>query len=327
MAERDLYKILDVERSASHDDIRKAYRRLARKHHPDVNQNDPKAAERFKDVSFANDVLSDDEKRKLYDEFGESGLASGFDADQARSWKHWQEGRQRSPFGGQVDSGVDLDDLLSGFYGQGRQGSGEDAGFFGGFGRRSRGARRGADTEGSITVDFLDAVRGREVALNVDGRGQIKVTLPPGTVDGTRVRLAGQGAVGQGKAPPGDLYLTVHLRAHPFFRREGDDIHLALPVTVPELLRGATVRLPTPDGAVDLKIPARSPNGRKLRVRGKGATRRPTQGNAAARGDLYAELVATLPEGGDENSIERIAHELDALYAGQDVRRGLGAAR
>ncbi len=327
MAERDLYKILDIERSASRDDIRKAYRRLARKHHPDVNQNDPKAAERFKDVSFANDVLSDDEKRKLYDEFGESGLASGFDADQARAWKRWQDGRQRSPYGSQVDSGIDLEDLLSGFSGPGRRASDEDSAFFGGLGRRARGPRRGADTEGSITVDFLDAVRGRQVALSVDGRGQIKVTLPPGTVDGTRIRLAGQGGTGPGKAPPGDLYLTVRLRPHPFFRREGDDIHLALPVTVSELLRGATVRLPTPDGAVDLRIPARSPNGRKLRVRGKGATRHPTADNTAPQGDLYAELVATLPEGGDQSSIEKVALELDALYAGQDVRRGLGAGR
>ncbi len=320
MPGKDLYAILGVKRSSTKDEIRKAYRKLARKHHPDVNQDDPKATERFKEASHANDVLADDDKRRLYDEFGDAGLATGFDPEQARAYQRWNEGQRQSPFGPAGDAGVDLEDLFSGIFGQGRGSASEGRGPFGGARRGRR--HRTPDAESTFTVSFLDAVRGHQVALAVEGGNKIKVTLPPGTTEGTRIRLPGQSKSDNPKMEPGDLYLTIRVRPHSFFRREGDDIHLELPVTIPELLRGGAVRVPTPDGAVDLKIPARSPNGRTLRVRGKGAARRPTPEKSAVHGDLYAHLVATLPEGGDDSVLERIAVELDALYIGKDVRRG-----
>src|SRR5262249_45765165 len=180
----------------STDEIRKAYRKLARKHHPDVNPNDTKAADRFKEISFAHEVLSDEKKRKLYDEFGTQGLAAGFDPEQARAYKRWSENSQRSPFSQGFSSEIDLDELLSGLYGGGG-GFGGAGGFgaegFGpgaGFGGGQRRARRGFDAEAEVTIDFLDAVRGGKVPLRYDNK-TVEVTIPPGATDGTRIRLAG----------------------------------------------------------------------------------------------------------------------------------------
>jgi curved DNA-binding protein len=320
MADRDLYEILGVEKTASTDEIRKTYRKLARKHHPDVNPNDAKAADRFKDISFAHEVLSDDKKRKLYDEFGRSGLETGFDPEQARAYKRWSENRQRSPFHEGFNSEIDLEDLIGGLYG-GRGGFG--GGGFAGFGGQApRGPRRGMDAEGEVTVDFLDAVRGGKVPLRFDGKS-VEVTIPPGADDGTRIRLAGQGGAGREGGPPGDLYLTIRVRPHPFFRREGDDLHVDVPVTVPELILGGSIQVPTPDGQASVKVPPRSNNGRKLRLRGKGARRR-----EGGHGDLYATLSAVLPEGNDANAarLEEVARSMAELYSGRNVREGIGSA-
>ncbi len=314
--EKDLYEVLGVARGASLEEIRKAYRKLARRHHPDVNPNDPKAAERFKEISFAHEVLSDEKKRKLYDEFGRRGLEPGFDPEQARAYKRWSEGAQRSPFHETFSSEIDLDDLLSGIFG-GRGGFGARAGFGG-----ARGPRRGLDTQGDVTIDFLDAVRGGKVTIHLDGRA-IQVTIPPGAGEGTRIRLAGQGEPGQAGAPAGDLYLRLHVRPHPFFRREGDDILLEVPVTIPELVLGAQIQVPTPDGLANVKVPPHSANGRRLRLRGKGASRR-----GGGRGDLYVTLRAELPEvsGADASRLEELAREMEPLYHGRRLRRHLGAA-
>jgi curved DNA-binding protein len=328
MAERDLYETLGVARTASTDEIRKTYRKLARKYHPDVNPNDPKAADRFKDISFAHEVLSDEKKRKLYDEFGQQGLAAGFDPDQARAYKRWSENSQRSPFSQGFSSEIDLEELLAGLYGGGAggfggpEGAGGGFGGFGGFGGGPRRPRRGFDAEAEVTIDFLDAVRGGKVPLRYDGK-TVEVTIPPGAADGMRIRLAGQGGAGGEGAPRGDLYITLRVRPHPFFRREGDDIHVEVPATIPELVLGAKIQVPTPDGPATVTIPAGSNNGRKLRLRGKGALRR-----GGGRGDLYVTLAAVLPEAKEASTeqLADVAREMAPLYGGRNVREHLGVA-
>lgn len=310
MEEQDLYAALGVSRGAGDDEIRKAYRKLAREFHPDVNPNNPEAEERFKRVSFAYDVLSDPEKRKLYDEFGMTGLAEGFDPEHARAYRTWSEGAQRSPFAEGFFRGGSIDDLFGDLFG----------------GQRAAFTRRGTDVEGEVSVDFLDAVRGGEVRLQFRKPGpggaapettSLRVRIPAGADEGTRIRLAGQGGPGRNGGPPGDLYLTVRLRPHRFFRRDGTSLLLDLPVTLPELIRGTSVEVPTPDGPVTMKIPPRSQNGRKLRLRGKGVGPR-----GEGRGDLIVRLVAVLPTG-DDPRLAQLADELDGLYRDADVRAEL----
>ncbi len=322
MAEQDLYETLGVARGATEEEIRRSYRKLARKFHPDVNPNNKQAEERFKQISFAFDVLSDAAKRKLYDEFGHSGLSQGFDPEQARAYTRWSEGARRSPFSesfqgpgfeGTFDA-ESLEDLLGGLFGR--------AG-----GRPGRaGARRGADAEAEVEVDFLDAVRGGEVRVNVHkaepggatAERTLRIRIPPGTDDGSRIRLAGQGGPGD---PAGDLYLRLRVRPHPFFQREGADLSLELPVTLPELIRGASVEVPTPDGPVTMTIPPGSQNGRKLRLRGKGAAR-----TGGRRGDLIVRLAARLPDV-DGEKLEVVAREIEPLYGSENVRDDLKGAR
>ena len=319
MAKADLYATLGVAKDADEDTIRKAFRKLARQYHPDVNQDDPAKAEKFKEVSFANEVLSDSEKRKLYDEFGVQGLDPNFNADQARAARNFGGGHGAggfSNFGGDFD----LDDLLGRLYGRG--GRGGRANPFGGFGFGQAGPEKGPDAEGNVSVDFLDAVRGGKITIQFRDKGALNVTIPAGADEGTRIRLGGQGGAGRGGGPAGDLYLTLHVRPHTFFRREGADLHLDLPVTIGELVRGGSVAVPTPDGAVQMKIPAGSKNGRKMRLTGKGASIRARRGEAERRGDLYAHLRAVLPE--DSEQLRAIADEIDPLYNGTNVRAALG---
>jgi curved DNA-binding protein len=301
MEERDLYADLGVARGASADEIRKAYRKLARKHHPDVNPNDKKAEERFKEISFAYDVLSDEEKRKRYDEFGAASLAPGFDPEQARAYRRWAEGARRSPSSEEFAADVDLEDLLSGFFG-GERGPARP--------------RPGADLEAEIEVDFVDAVKGNEISIDREG-SRLRVRIPPASDTGTRVRLAGQGRAGLRGGPPGDLYLRLRVRPHRFFVRAGDDLELDLPVTIPEAVLGAKVEVPTLDGSVTMTVPPRSKNGRMLRVRGKGVPRR-----SGGSGDLRVRLVVQLPETEDAR-LDEIARELEPLYGGQNPRRNL----
>ena len=313
MTERDLYGILGVARDTSEADIRKAYRRLARKHHPDVNPNNPQAEDRFKEISYAYDMLSDPRRRKLYDEFGEQGLAEGFDPERAREYKRWQEQAQRSPYQQEFRVEGDLEDLLSQMF----AGGGMRGGGFGGR-RGGRSARKGADAEGEIEVDLLDAVLGREVRVDIAERGTLRVRVPPGAIDGTRIRLPGQGQAGSEGAPAGHLFLRLRIRPHPFFTREGDDLHIEIPVTVPELVRGASIEIPTPDGPVSLRVPPHSRSGQKLRLRERGAYRR----GGKERGDLYARLSAQLPDTADAR-MEEIAERMEPLYAGRDPRSHL----
>jgi curved DNA-binding protein len=312
MEERDLYADLGVKRSATGEEIRSAYRKLARQHHPDLNPNDKRAEERFKRISLAYDVLSDEEKRRRYDEFGMAGLAPGFDPDQARAYRRWAEGARRSPFSERFTGEVDVEDLLADLFG------GERPGAFGSaeFGARGERAARGADVEADLEVDFLDAVRGGEVRLQLQGE-TLRVRIPPGSDDGARIRLAGKGRKGRRGGRAGDLYLRLRVRPHPFFERRGDDLHLELPVSVPEARLGAKVEVPTPDGPVTMTVPPRSRSGQTLRVREKGVPRR-----GRGRGDLLVQLVVELPES-DDPKLDELVRRLEPFYRGARLRKRL----
>jgi len=285
MAE-DLYASLGVERKSDAETIKKAFRRLARELHPDKNPGNAKAEARFKIVNHAYEVLSDPKRRKLYDEFGEDGLRDGFDPERARGYQQWSS-RQ----GGGGGGGVNLEDL----FGNG----GASGGFgdlfgdvFGGKGRRPRGPAKGQDVESKLTVDFASAVRGTTLELrSPSGAGTVSVRIPAGADEGNRLRIPGQGAPSQNGGPAGDLFLVVHVEPHPFFRREGDDLHLDVPITVAEAYFGAKVKVPTIDGSVSLKVPEGTQSGGKLRLREKGVHRK---GKPA--GDLYVHFQVRLPE-------------------------------
>ncbi len=303
MAEQDLYAILGLSRAATDDEIRKRYRKLARENHPDVNPGDAAAEERFKQISFAYEILSDAEKRKLFDEFGADGLAKGFDPNQTRAYQRWSQGASRSPFSDTYSSHGDyddIDDLFSGLFGRGR----------------SRGGpARGRDVESKVTVDFLAAVRGEEVRIQTGDGQTLRVRIPAGSADGSKIRLSGKGHPGTAGAPAGDLYLELHVRPHAFYRREGDDLYIDMPVTLPELVQGAAIDVPTPDGSVSMKLPPHSANGRTLRLRGKGA---PKRGSNDA-GDLLVRLQLEMPTT-DDPRLEELAEEFKPLYGDVDIR-------
>lgn len=264
----DPYKILGVARTASPDDIRKAYRVLAKRWHPDTNPDKPEAEARFKAISAAYALLSDPEQRARFDR-GEID-ASGAErapppppGGAGGGWRDWAEApagaRYRSTAGGFEDAfdEADLEDFLSRAFGAGRSGA--------------RGPRRGADLRVSMQVPFLDAARGatRDVTLP-DGR-TLRLSIPKGADSGTVLRLAGQGMPGTGEgASAGDLLAVLEVQPHRFFRREGRDIVLDLPVTLKEAITGAKVEVPTVDGTVTLTIPPRSVEGARLRLRGRG---------------------------------------------------------
>ncbi|MFL5364931.1 MAG: DnaJ C-terminal domain-containing protein [Myxococcales bacterium] len=329
---KDPYATLGVSRTASAEEIKKAYRKLAKKLHPDMNPGDKKAEERFKDVSGAFDVIGDPKKRALYDEFGDISLRSGFDEAKARQFREYRQaagaGAGRGGFqgfedifgGGAGGAGFDPSDLSSMF-----------GDLFSGGARAGRGRRTriepaaGEDVEASIEVDLRDAVLGaeREITLQKPGStetSRLKVKIPPGVETGSRIRLAGQGSPGERGGAPGDLYLRITVRAHPTVRVEGRDLLLDLPITAPEALEGAEVTAPTFEGPVKLKIPSGSQSGRKLRLRGRGlpALRSGTGGAGAPRGDLYVVLQIILPP--DSPQAREAVRALSRLYD-HDVRR------
>lgn len=321
MPQRDLYDILGVARTASADEIKKAYRRLARQHHPDVNPGNKAAEERFKEVTAAFEVLSDEKRRKLYDEFGPDALRTGFDEKRAEEYRRWK--RQGTPPGGvPFDFGdfatVNVGDMGSFdfstifgdlFGGGGARGHGRARG------RRAPFATPGADAIATVEVSLRDAVLGAERDLRVEDR-TLRVKIPPGVGDGARIRLAGQGGPGANGGPAGDLFLEVKLADHPRLRREGKDLFLDLPVTVPEAVAGAEVRLPTFEGPVSLRVPRGAQSGMRLRLRGKGLP----DLKGGPRGDLYAVVQVVLPQASD--AVEQAVRPLAALYEG-DPRAGI----
>lgn len=306
---KDLYQHLGVARTATPEEIKKAYRKLTRQFHPDRNPGDAEAEERFKDVSTAYEVLGDADKRKLYDEFGDISLTQGFDAERARAYRSRSGGFPGfGQGGGQVfdDFGearaTSFEDLLSALF---RGGPG------GGAARGRPVARRGADVTGEIAVSLMDALHGVSVPLRIDMGGQARtldVKVPQGVPDGGKLRLRGQGGAGQ---PAGDVILTVRVKPHDHMRREGNDLHLRLPISAFEAYRGGPIEgVPTPWGPVTLKLPAGAQNGQKLRLRGKGV-----QVPGREPGDLYVTLDVRLPEAGDEEllaALERLQGDAKA---------------
>jgi curved DNA-binding protein len=309
---RDLYSVLGVARDAEEDAVKKAFRKLAMKYHPDKSPGKDNEA-RFKEINQAYEVLSDKKRRALYDEFGEQSLAQGFDEERARLMRQFGQQRARGR-GGAPGGGVDVSEI----FGQG----GDLGDLFGDLfgGRRGPGARaargKGQDTEAEVTIDFVAAVRGTELSLKSEGGGEpVTVRIPPGVADGNRLRIAGHGGRGLGGAPPGDLLLTIHVRPHPLFEREGDDLYLDVPITIGEAYRGDKVRIPTPDGEVTLKIPAHTQTGQVTRLRGKGVARKGKE-----PGDLYVKFLVHVPTV-DDPEVAKAVEMLDALVG--DVRGAL----
>jgi len=318
MADRDFYKILGVSREASPQEIKKAYRQLAKELHPDRNPDDKESEERFKDVSAAYAVVSDVEKRKLYDQFGEMGLREGFDP----------EAYQAATQGAGGFGGFDFGDIFGGA----ARGGGGQAGrhvefdfedLFGGRGP-GRGAyvrapQRGADIGSEVTIDFRDAVLGctRELSLrSAEGERTLKVRIPAGVRNDGKIRLRGQGGLGAHGGPAGDLVLKVKVTKHPYFSMRGKQLHVRVPVTPLEVYAGTKVTVPTPEGSVQLSIPAGSQNGSKLRLRGKGI-----QQKNKPKGDLIAHLEIVMPAGQSDKVEEALKTVEEAFDA--DPREGL----
>jgi curved DNA-binding protein len=324
---RDFYGILGVSRGASADEIKKRYRKLAAKLHPDKNPGDKAAEAKFKEVNSAYEVLGDTKKRSLYDEFGEDALREGFDAERMRQYRAWssQGGAPGGARGGNANMPFDINDFL-------RRGGGSAAadgefGEGGGVGdlfgdlfsgrKRKRGPARGADLESEITIDFGVAVKGGTLTLHTSESSEpITVRIPAGAAEGSRLRLAGQGAKTQTGGPSGDLLLRIHVRPHPFFRREGMDLHLDLPITAGEAYDGAKVKVPTADGAVSLKVPPHTQSGQILRLKGKGVARK-----NAEPGDLYVHFQVHLPTA-ETDELREAVQKLDRAISG-DLRASI----
>lgn len=282
---KDYYKLLGVERTASADEIAKAYKKLARKYHPDLNPGDKKAEESFKEINEAYEVLKDAEKRRLYDQLGPD-------------WQHGQQ-FQGAPgfenahftFNGQSFDGAGFSDFFESLFGQasrGRQGGGFGPDPFGGFSSRPR---RGRDVEAEISIPLEDAVKGgrRTITLaGAQGERTLEVNIPAGIREGAKLRLAGQGDSVPGGAS-GDLFLRIKYLPHSVFQVDGDSLICDLPLAPWEAALGVKARVPTLDGDVEMNIPAGSSSGRKFRLRGKGL------GSGASRGDQMVRVMIKVP--------------------------------
>ncbi|MEJ7594924.1 MAG: DnaJ C-terminal domain-containing protein [Planctomycetaceae bacterium] len=285
MSKRDFYEVLGVPRSASKDEVRKAYKKLARKFHPDVKPADPDSEKKFSEITEAYDVLSDEEKRKNYDQFGHAFRGAGGGPS---------GGNPFEGFGGGGSGGgsFDLEDLLGGMFGGGGRGGSQ----FGGGRRGAPRAQKGSDVKAEITVPFTVAVEGGEYALTVQQGSKnerLTVKIPAGIDDGQSIRLAGQGSAGSGGGASGDLLVTIHTAAHPWFRRDGHNLLVDVPVTPSEAALGAKIDVPTlTEGVVILSVPPGTSSGAKLRLRGKGV-RNPKTGD---RGDQFVVLKIVLPK-------------------------------
>jgi curved DNA-binding protein len=293
MEYKDYYKILGVERDATQDDIKRAYRKLARTLHPDINK-EPGAEAKFKDLGEAYEVLKDPEKRAAYNELG----ANWKQGQDFRPPPNWDQGFEFSGGGYTNADSAQFSDFFENLFGQAQAGRGGRGGFGGGARREYH--AQGEDHHAKVVIDLRDAYTGakRSITLRVpevDDAGHVavkdrtlNVTIPKGVREGQHIRLAGQGAPGMGKGQPGDLYLEVQFAPDPLFKVEGKDVYLDLPVTPWEAALGGSVKAPTPEGAVMLKIPPGSTKGRTMRLKGKGIPGNPP-------GDMHAILKIETP--------------------------------
>jgi molecular chaperone DnaJ len=287
--DKDFYAVLGVSKGASDADIKKAYRKLARKYHPDQNPGDAAAEAKFKEISEAHAVLSDPEQRKEYDAIRAMGSGARFTApgaggqggfDDVFGGMFGQGGGQRYTF----QQGGDYDDLLGGLFGGGR--FGQPSGGYRGFG----GPTKGRDVTASTTLDFITATKGDQVTLQTSDGKPITVRIPAGVADGQKIKLRGKGHPSPDGGEAGDLILTVHVRKHPVFERDGLNLRVTVPVTFAEAALGATIQVPTLGGEpVKLKVAPGTPSGRVLRVKGRGVeTKKGT-------GDLLAVVQVAVP--------------------------------
>ncbi len=372
---KNLYKELGVSKAATSEEIKKAYRKLARKWHPDINPGNKEAEEKFKEISYAYENLKDKKKRKLYDEFGEEGLKAGFNADAARQYKQWQSSGQ-SDFSSNENFGKyqNYEDVFGDIFGFSS----------GGHGSGAKRAVKGRDLEYEMTIDFLSSLRGFKTDISLErmqpcseckgtgldtksktttcaecggsghvkvsegpmnfmkscpacgGRGvtgkvckkchgsgeaivteRIKVTIPAGVKEGSKVRVAGKGGQGINGGHNGNLYIVIHVKPHPWLTRERNNLKMELPVTLHEVMAGEKVTVPTPDGKVSLKIPPKSQNGQVLKLKGKGAVNLKTKN----KGDLLVKLKVVLPKTNDKKILEEM-EKLGSLYK-TDIRAGI----
>ncbi len=335
MADRDFYKILGVSRSATADEIKKAYRKLARKYHPDLNPGDKSAEDKFKELSDAYEALSDPQKRKLYDQFGEMGLKAGF-AGAGPGGSTYQRGPGgfnysqggaggQNPFEGfdfsqfQGTGGAEsVEDILSGIFGMGGGGRPRSS--------RTRGPggmpfgfqtaegygppQPGADLEKELTLSFEQAARGVSTELTIkhaSGRTHtLQVDIPPGVTDGRRIRLRGQGRPSASGGPPGDMYVVCNVRPHRWLRRQGNDVVMDLPVSVGEAVGGAEIDVPTIDGLTTVTLPPGTSSGQRLRLRGKGIA---AHGGIAA-GDQHVIVRVMVPKQ-PSDELRQLARRID----------------
>jgi curved DNA-binding protein len=324
MEYKDYYSILGVDKKSSKEEISKAYKKLAKKHHPDLNPNDPTAEDKFKDVTEAYEVLKDDEKRKLYDSFGSD-------------WQHGQNfqpppGYENVHFNFRGDQGgasYDFSDFFENIFGGGFGRSGRDfrqssRGFQGDPFSGGRFSRKGQDAEAALELTLEEAYKGgtksitlQEQVYGPDGRPLVQnktlsVNIPAGIKDGNKIRLHGQGSPGMGSGQSGDLYLRVKILPHPLFKLDGNNIIFDLALAPWEAALGSTVRVPTLDGNIELKIPAGVSSGRKMRIKGKG------MGRGASKGDQLVRVMIRMP--GETSPEEKKLWEELAQVSGFDPR-------
>ncbi len=305
--DKDFYKIIGVAKDVSAADLKKAYRKLARKYHPDSNPGDAKAEATFKEISEAYSVLSDPEQRREYDEIRAMGSGARFTAGGSGAGgfedvfsRFGQQGRTQS---------ADFEDIFAMFnQGQGSSfGSGRFGQTSGGF-RGYGGPQRGADVTARTTIDFITAVQGETITLQGEDGKPFKVKIPAGVADGQKIRLRGRGRPSPDGGEPGDIVVQITVRPHPVFTRDGINLRLTVPVTFTEAALGATIEVPTLSGeVVKLRVAPGTPSGRVLRVKGRGVTTK------AGTGDLLAELQVAVPTHLDDAAREALErfHELE----------------
>ncbi|MET0974335.1 MAG: DnaJ C-terminal domain-containing protein [Leifsonia sp.] len=316
--DKDFYKVLGVSKDVTPAELKKTYRKLARKYHPDSNPGDAASEARFKEISEANSVLSDPEQRKEYDAVRAMGGGARFTAGGAG-----QQGGFEDVFGGMFGGGArgaqyssqqsQYDDLLGGLFGQGGGRFGQTSGGYRGFG----GPTHGRDLSATTTLDFYTAVTGETISLQVAGGREIKVKIPAGVSDGQKIRLRGKGEASPDGGEPGDLLLTVTVRKHPVFERDGLNLRVTVPVTFVEAALGATIEVPTLTGdTVKLRVAPGTPGGRVLRVKGRGVA------TPKGTGDLLAVVQIAVPshlskEAAD--AVEKLATVLPAENPRDDL--------
>jgi molecular chaperone DnaJ len=305
MARKDYYEILGVKKTATDEELKKAYRTLAKKYHPDKNKGNKDAENKFKEISEAYAVLSDKEKREQYDRLGSEAFGpgganpfAGFDFSQFMGGGGGARGRR----GGTRSRTVDFTDIFGDLFGGG-----------GGF---EAPAQRGGDIEAETTINFRDAILGTTIELRYEDGSTVKVKIPEGVADGQRLRIRGKGQ--QGSAGAGDLNLLVHVKPHPFFERRGDDIHIELPITIGEAVRGTEIDVPTIHGPVRARIPAGTQGGQTFRLTGKGVKKK------TKSGDHYYKVAITVPRNLPSDAVDAV-QKIESHY-GAGPRANLNTA-